>query len=510
VLALSVAAAVLLVHDLHYDLTKALWLDEAWVALSTRAPLVHLGRVTSSTPLGFTFLLRLVPGGGLQDLRLLPLLFAALAALCGYLLGEELGLLRYVSGILVGAAVLLSPAMLVRNDLKQYTAEAFVAMAILLAVAKLETSWSRGRLAALAALTAAGLLVANSAVFVGVAAFAGLGVQTLIRRDMRRFVEAVAAGLCAGVGALVVYLLADARHVNSTLTAYWNGFYVPHRGVSGAVTFLHQKLDELAPYMGFRHLFVDLLLVLGGLATLVVLRRYALAVTVPAAIGLVIVASAAKKYPFGDLRTSTFWLVMLTALMGVAAAGLANVVAMHKRPVGFAVVAASLVVWVATTDRYIRSHTVPNEDVRAQVDYLNAHRHPGDVVIVGYGANWGFGYYERDVKPSFAPFPGIGYIPVYPDEPWIVQMDNRNPSDVLLALARATALAESEDRQAGANAQSPGPGPGVRIWIVRSHQTNTEATTWKAALAGKDVEALGGGPEPILLYQPHGGSGLGH
>jgi hypothetical protein len=495
-LALLVAASAFVVHDLHYELTKALWVDESWVALSTRAPLGLLGRVSSSTPLGFTFLVRLVPGDGLQDVRLVPLLFAALAALCGYLLGEELGLLRYVSGILVGAAVLLSPAMLVRNDLKQYTAEAFVAMAILLAVSKLETSWSRRRLAALAVLTSAGLLIADAAIFVGVAAFAGLGVQTLSRRDIRKFVEAVVAGVCAGVGAFVVYLLIDARHVNSTLTAYWNGYYVPHTSVSSAVTFLHQKLDQLAPSIGFRHSFVDLLLVLGGLATLVVLRRYALAVTVPATIGILVVASTAKKYPFGDLRTSTFWLVMLTALMGIAAAGAANLVATHKRPVGFAVVAASMLLWVATTDRYIRSHTVPNEDVRAQVDYMNAHRRAGDVVIVSYGANWGFGYYDREVTPSFVPFPGIGYLPVFPADPWIVQMEKRNPSDVLSALARATALAESQGRR------TAGQGPSARIWIVRSHQTDTEIDTWKAALAGKDVEALGGGPEPILLYQP--------
>jgi hypothetical protein len=47
-----------------YLFSHAFWLDEGWVADSLRAPLQQLRLLTSSTPIGWTFLLRLVPDVG--------------------------------------------------------------------------------------------------------------------------------------------------------------------------------------------------------------------------------------------------------------------------------------------------------------------------------------------------------------------------------------------------------------------------------------------------------------
>ena len=99
---------MLIVHDVPYLLHQSFWVDEAWVADTVRARIGLTLSLSSSTPLGWTYLLRLV-----------PLLFTMLAAAAGYLFGRELRLTRFVTGILTGAAVLLSPAMLVRDDLKQ-------------------------------------------------------------------------------------------------------------------------------------------------------------------------------------------------------------------------------------------------------------------------------------------------------------------------------------------------------------------------------------------------------
>ena len=63
-LALVVGLSVLAVHDVGYILRAPFWLDEAWVAATVRAPLGMVGSLTSSTPIGFTLLLRLVPFGG--------------------------------------------------------------------------------------------------------------------------------------------------------------------------------------------------------------------------------------------------------------------------------------------------------------------------------------------------------------------------------------------------------------------------------------------------------------
>jgi len=121
-LAVAVGLAVLLVHDVPYLLHQSFWVDEGWVADTVRAPIGLTHSLGLITPLGWTFLLRLVPFGGPERLRLVPLAFAGLTAAMGYLFGRELRLTRFSTGILTGAAALLSPAMLVQNDLKEYTA----------------------------------------------------------------------------------------------------------------------------------------------------------------------------------------------------------------------------------------------------------------------------------------------------------------------------------------------------------------------------------------------------
>jgi hypothetical protein len=84
-------AITLVVRRPAYLLSHSLWVDEGWVADSVRAPLHQLPLLTSSTPLGWTLLLRLVPPiGGPQYLRLLPLAFGVASVLPAWWLGRRL------------------------------------------------------------------------------------------------------------------------------------------------------------------------------------------------------------------------------------------------------------------------------------------------------------------------------------------------------------------------------------------------------------------------------------
>ena len=144
-LAVAVGLAVLLVHDVPYMFHHSFWVDEGWVADSARAKITLVPSITSSTPLGWSLLLRLVPFGGPREAATVPLVFTMLAAAAGYLFGRELRLTRFVTGILTGAAVLLSPAMLLRDDLKRYTAEAYGCLVLWVLVARVENEWRRRR-----------------------------------------------------------------------------------------------------------------------------------------------------------------------------------------------------------------------------------------------------------------------------------------------------------------------------------------------------------------------------
>ena len=483
--------SVLLVHDVPYLLRHSFWVDEAWVADSVRARIGLTPSLASSTPLGWTFLLRLVPFGGAQRLRLVPLGFTMLAAIAGYLFGRELQLSRLTTGILTGAAVLLSPAMLVRGDLKQYTAEAFAGLVLWLLVARIENEWRIRRLVAIAATASIGMLFANTVIFVGVAAMASLALECLVTRHYRRLIELAGGSAGMLVVSFAIYAALIRPQISHNLVIYWAHYYIPTRSVSAAVSFIHLQLHQLAPYMGFRSLIIDSVLVLAGIAALLWLRRFALAAMFPVTLAIVVVASAARKYPFGDLRTSTFWLVSVPLLMAVAVAAAGRLAAALDRRAALVVAAAALAVWAPATDAFIRSRSIPNENVHAEVVYLDAHFRRGDVVIVSYGASYGFAYYYPP-EPSFPAGGGPnGHVVAYPRLPWMVVLTARQPVDIANALATAQAKIAAEP--AGARG---------RIWIIRSHQTQTEIGAWRHDLAGRQVTTIRVGPDPVLLYTP--------
>src|SRR6185503_11910230 len=118
VLAGGLAGATLLVHNVPHALAQPYWLDEAWVADSTRVPLSGVAALTGPSPIGWTVLLRLMVFGGQQRQRLLPLLLLAGATLVAYLLGRRSPLPKPVGGALAAGAVLFLPHALGRNDLK--------------------------------------------------------------------------------------------------------------------------------------------------------------------------------------------------------------------------------------------------------------------------------------------------------------------------------------------------------------------------------------------------------
>ena len=482
---------MLLVHDVPYLLRHSFWVDEAWVAETVRARIGLTPSLASSTPLGWTYLLRLVPFGGPERLRLVPLAFAMLAATAGYVFGRELRLSPFTTGILTGAAVLLSPAMLVRDDLKQYTADAFACLVLWVLVARVENEWRTRRLVAIAVTASLGVLFANTVILVGVAAMASLALECLVTRQYRRLAGVAAASAGMLILGLVIYVTLVRPQVTHNLVAYWDPYYLPTRSASAAVSFLHVRLDQLAPYMGVRWLIVDAAGALAGIAALAWLRRFALAAMFPIMMVIAIGASAVRMYPFGDLRTSTFWLVVVPVLMAIAVAAAAHRAAAIDRRAPLVIAAAALAAWVPATDAYIRSHEIPNEDIHAEVLYLDQHFRSGDVVIVSYGASFGFAYYYPR-QPSFPVGDGPnGHVVAYPRLPWMVVMTARQPVDIANALA--TARAKIAVERAGARA---------RIWILRSHQTTTEIRSWRHDLAGDHVQVIHVGQDPILLYRP--------
>lgn len=487
-IAAALASLTFLVHNVSYVLTQPLWLDEAWVADSTRAPLHLVTWLTSSTPLGWTLLLRLVPGSGEQRFRLVTLAFAALAVLVAYALGRELGLMRIVTPLLVAASVLLAPALLFDDELKQYTAEACASIVVLLLVARVETSWSRRRLVVLATVSGVALLFTNTVMFVGVAAVASLALVALAQRRWKNLAEVATAGAIMLAIQGAIYLAIDKPHQIPSLAAYWRANYIPHNeGMQAVFSFFKLHGAPVTPYLGFHASVVSLVLALGGIATLIWVHRTALALTTPLTIVAVMIASTFRKYPFLDLRTSTFWLIMVVVLMAIGAAGAVRLLQSRSVLVAVVVATAALGFWCYSTSGYVRSTVLPTQDVRAQIAYFNAHHRTGDILVLSYTTTFEFAYYEPRIMPTYRhiSYAATGFLPTYPNVSWIVDVMNNYPADVITAWHAAQVKAAQH--------------PGARIWIILPGQP-AQLNEWDTLLVGRDASFLPvGGPQPLVL-----------
>ncbi len=501
---LVLSLGVLAVHNVGYMLSQPFWNDEAWVAVTTRFPLSQLPETTSSTPIGWSFLVRVFTIGASESSRIVPLAFSGLAVAAAYWLARGLGWRgradQVLAGVLAGLAVLLVPAMLLRDDLKQYTADAFVALLILGLTSRLERGWSRRGLVALSVAVWGGMLISDVAAFTGAAAIGALFVVQVARQAWRRLAEITVAGAVTVVLMLAVYEAFDARAADALgASSYWDGYYVPlGRGVHASWAFITKMLGHLRVDFGLGPTWLALPLVILGLVTIFRLGRPATALAAVVLLPEMIVASAVKVYPFGDLRTST-WLIAVT--VAVAAIGVAGLCALARQRVrgsalawvaALAIAAVAVAGFSAAAAPYVRGHPIPNEDVRDQADYVATHAAADDVILVNLNSNWGFAYYWPYGQPArrLTSVVRQGYEAYFPDQPRIVVAPNRNLAGVTTALREALSRVR--------------PGSCARIWLIRSHVDAAEAAAWKVALAADHLTAVAVGSHGLSVLQPGG------
>jgi hypothetical protein len=476
---------VLVLHDVSYLLRQPYWTDEAWVAVTTRFPLSRLPDVTSSTPIGWTFLLRLVSFGQGQAGRLLPLAFAALAVVPAYLLARRLDWrdtgTAVAAGSLAAAAVLLVPAMLIRDDLKQYTADACLTLVVLAATSRLERQWSRGGLALVSAAVCGGMLVSDAAALAGAACLGSVCLIELVRRRWRRLAEAAGTAAVTSLAGAGIYAAFDARAFVPALSAYWRAYYIPvHSGLGASVSFVAGRFEYISHRLALGPPWLALLLLLAGLVTIARLGRPATALAAAALWAELVALAALGKYPFLDVRTSTFLTVATAVIAAIGVAGACSLARAWLRggrrrgPLGTAaaavLAAAALAAFTVQAVPFARGQPIPPDNIRQQARYVAARGGPADPVVVSSTSSWGFAYYWPLGRPERVANPANlqGYTPVFPARGRIVVARDRTALAVGAALARALAQIR--------------PGACGRIWLVRTRLKPAEAAIWRAEL----------------------------
>jgi hypothetical protein len=465
---LAVAALAVWARRPGYLLHHSLWLDEAWVADSVRARLGQLPELTASTPIGWSALLRLVPPVGPPErLRLVPLAFGVAAVVPAWLAGRWLAPAwrGRAAGVLLAAAVALAPAALARHDLKQYSADALVTLVVLVLVGWADRDGGRRPLLALAGVGAAGMLLSHVTAVAVAAGLAAVALRHLACRRWRSLAATALTAVATWLAQAIVYVRFSAPGNNAFLHDWWAADFVPTgRGAGPAAAFVGQRLaDELAR-TGLGPWPVVLALALGGVAALWLAGRPGAAMFGPLVAAALLAAGLARAYPFLDARTSLFFTVLLTTYAAAGMIGLAARLA--RRPPGAVLAAAILVAAalpVAPAALEAAASPMPTANVREQIDYVLAHRRPGDVVLVNHGAQFGFAYYWPE-QPSFLPTDAttaVRFRVDYPDRRDVVVAHRKDPVVMATAVDRAMAA-------------DPG-----RIWVVLGFASPAGLAEWR-------------------------------
>jgi hypothetical protein len=316
----------------------------------------------------------------------------------------------------------------------------------------------------------------------------------LARRAWHRLAEAVVVGAGTAAGMLGVYEGFDARAAVPGLTAYWHNYYLPlGKGLHADITFITSHFSAVGAYVGLGPAWLAVPLVVAGLVTIVRLGRPATAVTAAALWPVMLAVSAAQKYPFLDLRTSTFLFAVTAAVAAIGVAGVCSLLRPWLRG-GLAAGLAALAVaaFVIHAQPYVRSHMIPDEDVRGQARYVAAHAVRGDVILVNLSSNWGFAYYWPTGDPARRADAAVlqAYEAYFPDQPNIIVARSRDPAGVDAAVGQA--LARAPQRACG------------RIWLVRTHLSAAELRAWRAALRQRKLATTAAGYDGLSVIRVGG------
>jgi hypothetical protein len=490
VLAACAAIAAVLVHPVSTLLRHPYWVDEAWVADLTRAHWSPMVAVGSPTPVGFLALLKLVPGTGQHRGRLLVLAFTVLGVIAAYVLARVLAWESRRTAQLAATAtafvVMMAPLALVRNDLKQYTCDAFCALAIL--AIGVATDRDDGLpLAWLGAACVAAVLVSSTSAFVTAAMFGGLVLSTVVRGRRDRIREVIVAAVVTGVLLAAYLALVVNPKLSNGLHDYWRWNYL--RGSPALVLrSTGRRLDELAPMLAMPAIvFVVLFLV--GIYQLTRLRERAIAIALPLLWVEMMVVGRLRKYPFLELRTSQFLLVASLAVVAIGAVAIVRVLSARvHRAAAIAVAVMFALLFTAGSAEYVRDIAIARENVKAQTEYVAEHRRPGDVILVSDLGNFGFAYY-------------------WPHGRVVLRRDDSGAgfrarvAGVDAVYARDRTYRAIRDALADAVRRWRGPAGGGRLFIVRTHLNAAEIAGWHRAFAEMRVapERALGGREPLLV-----------
>jgi hypothetical protein len=421
---------------------RSLWADESFLALNIlnrsfvalAEPLEH----NQAAPYGFLALTKLAVtlfGQSEYALRLVPLA-AGLASLVLVLLVARRVLRPWLVPVAVASFAVCDQLIYYASEVKQYSTDVAVTLAIVLLALHLLERPLTVRVAALAALAgAAAVWLAHPAIFVLAACGLALVRRPARPRDLLPLAGIGAAWL-ASFG-LFYFLSLEGMAENRKRQRFWGDAFMPMppwtaewAGWMKATT-----LQLFANPGGFDPIWLAIALFAVG-CVYAAWRDWRRAAILLGPILLCLAASALRKYPFSSrLLLFVVPLLILLAVKGIEA--LAERTG-RAGPVLAAAAAVGLLLLPAVSAARHLIHPRTREEIKPVLAWVRDNRQPGDVVYLYYGAQYPMQYYAT--RYGFAP-----------GDYTSGKISRRNPERYL--------------RDLDALAGNP------RVWIVFSHPT---------------------------------------
>jgi hypothetical protein len=396
---LGFAAACLIFLAGKVNPARSLWLDEAWVANSTIAPMLHevffYPRWLQTSPPLFLLLIRAtvrVLGPSNATFRAVPLAMLVLSAILMWRLVSKALLRPYA--ILAWTMFVASPvAFEYALSLKQYSSDVTASAALLLSCWSYLRRPTRGRFLLLCGVLGVGLLLSYSLVF-------ALPFVALLLLARRAYLRASAAALIGGSIFSWEYTALIAKNASPVLKAFWAPDYL-HSVVRGGLDLLWllPLPDRLLLHANLAGSAAGALALAGFLLSC---RRRGkwleLQVLCAGPCALVCVANYFSFYPM-TARTELFLLPFLVVLFFSDFQLLITYVQTNARTrlsIRAILIAASILT-LAVGARKIEaySRTLPEEDTASAVTFLRDHVRPGDILWVHASASEPFRLYAH-------------------------------------------------------------------------------------------------------------------
>lgn len=412
-----------LLFTVQYWGNRALWLDEAWLALAVlERPLVSLleplGRDQIAPP-GFLVLVKLAAamlGSSEFALRLVPFI-SGLGALLLFRWTATQLLERRSALVAVGLFAISPSLVYYSSELKPYISDVAVAIALLGMAMWVERGEKTPR--RLGALAVAGVLavwLSLPAAFVLGGIGLTLGANYALRRAWRPLLTMCAAAACWLASFGVLYLLVlQGESGNPALQSHWRTAFMPIPGVTTGEVSLLGGVSLTVEWLGRTVLqtfewsggyvlsgLAAFAAVVGGVA-LYRSRPLHLALLL-APIALTLIVSALRLYPFAD-RMVLFLVPILLLLVG------AGIGAIWKHTAtGFPAIGLLLVAILTLQPLYRAMHFLMDppmqlrrtDDVRPALRYLKQHVRSGSPLYIHPAAEGPVTYYARrlDFEPG--------------------------------------------------------------------------------------------------------------